>query len=430
MRPWLKKTLRWSGITLVVLAALYAGAIAYSFHVADQAVARWRAAGFPTTFEELLPPVPDEQNAVIVLQQLATALGKTPVFAEQATKCMNPRYANDASCTDFLAQHRTEIDAWLEENAAKLSMLDDALATPTYYISYEMHADGSFSPVTSSWANPTYFLAVIDYCRDIQNNDIDSAVKKISRLLKYFSMHEKQETDSFGYSITILLHNNVLSDLEYLGSHERLSKQQVTSCLSDISAINMSSNYKHSMTGCLVYWNFGRVLSIADDPLWTNALPYKKFIAKIILYAMLGPSFVEYNHKKADMLATHLTLHDLASSQEFQLADTARDIQDKLRDADFETSMVKTAFVAMAVSIAKLNITKVRLALLLHKLTHGSYPETLDALDPAILSPVPHDIFAKQPFMYELDGNGTYTLSSPGFDALPFRSEYEYPRFQ
>ena len=430
MRPWLKKTLKWSGITLVVLAALYAGAIAYSFHVADQAVARWRAAGFPTTFDELAPPVPDEQNAVVVLQKLATALGKTPTVTDQAVKCLNPRNADDASCTDFLAQHRAEVDAWREENTAMLAMIDMALARPSYYVSFGTEIDNVYIPFTLTFSSPIYHLAVIDYFRDIKNGDIQTAVDKIQRLLELFAMHEKSEISPEGHAFTILLRNNVLYDMEYLSNHELLSKQQAAACLAKITAIDLITNYQHSMANCLILWNRGNALALADDPLWVNAVPIKKFIAKTVFYALFGRYLIEDSFRKADKLKAYLTLHDQADSPEDRLADIARDIQSNLQNSDFDTSMAKTAFVAMAVSIAKLNITKVKLALLLHKLDHGAYPEALDALDPAILSPVPHDIFAKQPFVYMLAGNGTYTLSSPGFDALPFRSEYVYPSYR
>ena len=51
-----------------------------------------------------------------------------------------------------------------------------------------------------------------------------------------------------------------------------------------------------------------------------------------------------------------------------------------------------------------------------YRLTHGSYPEKLDALMPALLDHVPKDLFSDGPLKYHRDDQGGYLLWSVGWD--------------
>lgn len=439
MRPWMKKTLKWSGISLVALAALYAGLIAYSFHVADQAVARWRAAGFPTTLDELAPPVPDEQNAAVVLHHLSIALGEAPDHVGNYVQCLRIEHINDAKCQNIISQHHKKIDAWRIENAPKLAMIDEALLMPSYYIPLYGSTKTNYAPFSIVIDSPIYNLSVDDYYNDIKANNSKDATDKILRILKLFSLDEIHAIAPEIYYISIILRNNVLRDIGDFCSQELLPREHALSLKAQINKIDLVTNYRHAVEKSLAVGDplEDAMLLIAADPRSDSRPYFERYLKKAIFHTILGRYLVRINFNRANKINTLLDLYDLAGSPEDKLADTARIVENQMkRDKtsywrpDIPIELANEALVAMTISLAKLNITKVRLALLLHKLTHGAYPATLDALDPSILSPVPHDIFAKQPFAYALAANGTYTLSSPGLDALPFRSEYEYPRFQ
>lgn len=62
------------------------------------------------------------------------------------------------------------------------------------------------------------------------------------------------------------------------------------------------------------------------------------------------------------------------------------------------------------------DLTRLAIALAIHKKQHGSYPETLDALSPGILKAIPRDWFADGPFVYKREGDG-YVLYSVGENA-------------
>jgi hypothetical protein len=59
---------------------------------------------------------------------------------------------------------------------------------------------------------------------------------------------------------------------------------------------------------------------------------------------------------------------------------------------------------------------RIACALERYRLAHGVYPESLDALAPAYIDSVPHDIMNGQPYHYQLRPDGTYLLYSVGWN--------------
>jgi hypothetical protein len=62
------------------------------------------------------------------------------------------------------------------------------------------------------------------------------------------------------------------------------------------------------------------------------------------------------------------------------------------------------------------NETQIACALERYRLAHGVYPAALDALAPAYLGDLPHDIFNGQPYHYRLQTDGTFLLYSVGWN--------------
>ena len=51
-----------------------------------------------------------------------------------------------------------------------------------------------------------------------------------------------------------------------------------------------------------------------------------------------------------------------------------------------------------------------------YQLTHFAYPATLDALVPACIDELPHDIMNGEPYHYRLNADGTFLLYSVGWN--------------
>ena len=63
---------------------------------------------------------------------------------------------------------------------------------------------------------------------------------------------------------------------------------------------------------------------------------------------------------------------------------------------------------------AAINNAFVAIALEQHRQHHGSYPETLDGIDKAILSDVPKDVVTREPLLYQLRADGRPCIYSVG----------------
>lgn len=85
----------------------------------------------------------------------------------------------------------------------------------------------------------------------------------------------------------------------------------------------------------------------------------------------------------------------------------------------FQSLMILPALTATVSKFAKiqaqLDLARVAVALDRFKLTHGNYPETLNALAPQFLERIPHDIINGQPLHYHRDGE-KFVLWSVGWD--------------
>jgi hypothetical protein len=65
---------------------------------------------------------------------------------------------------------------------------------------------------------------------------------------------------------------------------------------------------------------------------------------------------------------------------------------------------------------ASTDLARVACALERHRLAHGQYPESLDALVPAFLTKLPHDVINGQPLKYRRNADGSFVLYSVGWN--------------
>ncbi|MDB6027187.1 MAG: hypothetical protein JWM68_3410 [Verrucomicrobiales bacterium] len=71
---------------------------------------------------------------------------------------------------------------------------------------------------------------------------------------------------------------------------------------------------------------------------------------------------------------------------------------------------------SMAQNQIQINEAVIACALERHRLVHGSFPETLEALAPKFLTKIPHDIINGQPLKYRRTDDGQYILYSVAWD--------------
>ena len=63
-----------------------------------------------------------------------------------------------------------------------------------------------------------------------------------------------------------------------------------------------------------------------------------------------------------------------------------------------------------------LDEARIACALERHRLAHGGYPASLDALSPGCIEELPHDIMSGESYRYQLRSDGTYLLYSVGWN--------------
>lgn len=68
--------------------------------------------------------------------------------------------------------------------------------------------------------------------------------------------------------------------------------------------------------------------------------------------------------------------------------------------------------------VAAQGIGRLSAALAAHRAKHGSYPNTLDELSPALLAELPLDAFSNKPFIYQRKPDGGYLLYSVGVNRV------------
>jgi hypothetical protein len=85
--------------------------------------------------------------------------------------------------------------------------------------------------------------------------------------------------------------------------------------------------------------------------------------------------------------------------------------------ASFFLPALDAAFDAQDRANARLELTRVAIALAIYRAEQGAYPNKLDDLAPGILDKVPLDFFNSQPFHYSREGNG-YLLYSVGENGI------------
>ncbi len=71
----------------------------------------------------------------------------------------------------------------------------------------------------------------------------------------------------------------------------------------------------------------------------------------------------------------------------------------------------KVAFAQSSTDMARIAVALER-----HRLAHGNYPETLDALSPQFMEKIPHDVIGGQPLKYHRTDDGQFILYSVGWN--------------
>ena len=207
-----------------------------------------------------------------------------------------------------------------------------------------------------------------------------------------------------------------------------LNEAQLIELQDYLSSLDILAEYKHAMRGERAFNTSGidylrrqrfqttgiELLVREEGDLWSSAMPN------------LMPSGWFYQN----MLAIS-QMH-----QNFVLAavdeKTTRVFPDKCRTLDVElsnlpfrpyTAFAKMLMLALSNAASKsarteffVSAARIAIALERHRLAHGNYPETLDALMPQFIAKLPHDVINGQPLKYRRNADASFILYSVGWN--------------
>lgn len=89
-------------------------------------------------------------------------------------------------------------------------------------------------------------------------------------------------------------------------------------------------------------------------------------------------------------------------------------------------SALKDALMKFAQIQVLVDETRIACGLERYRLTHGAYPDSLNALTPAYISALPHDILNGEPYHYRIQSDGTFLLYSVGWNQKDDGGEVVY----
>jgi hypothetical protein len=162
------------------------------------------------------------------------------------------------------------------------------------------------------------------------------------------------------------------------------------------------------------FWRF----TIDDWNAWYEAKQFKREIRS--RRAMMRSLIVVCQIQQEALNQLEVTkrrIHASASSQVFSnMLHTFQQNSGEHRLAGILLPNFSRAALSVGRAQVRCDQLYVACALERHRLRHGSYPGTLEALLPGFIDRIPNDLFADQPLQYRRNADGRYDLWSVGWD--------------
>jgi hypothetical protein len=228
----------------------------------------------------------------------------------------------------------------------------------------------------------------------------------------------------------------VLNSLwEGLAEH-RWTDTQLASFERRFGSFDFLADYEQAMRGERVCWfaaiDYVRrvrnadLLGIASEETGGGPDNFERFLTAVVFQLIPGGWFdqnkVSLGHLQLELLlpAVNCEARQVSPSNVSRLT---RTLDERLKDRSpynwFGAMLVpglSKASARFAQAQAAADLARVACALERHRLAHGQFPETLDALVPKFMTRLPHDVINGQPLKYRLTSDGSFVLYSVGWN--------------
>jgi hypothetical protein len=392
------------------------------------ALERCRAAGLPVTVDDLRPPpVPDADNAALVLNQLEPLFKALPAPAGSES-------LGDA-LADFEQAHpsiqldeagKKELTALLDNQPVRdvLARIHEATAKPAYnaHLNYEKGL-GTILQSPSRFLNPARFL-VGEARLAVLRGQTDEACTEVWNLT-LLADHSGHEPIVVSQLFRFAIWRMALDEIEKLAGSGSMPIAWNQRFAERLERLDLTGPLAQSLDGERVA--FGQIV-------FGQLLARKEQLGKIVsnmdvhLFSLMGVKAwlnLESYRIPGVLRLEEAEYIDLMRETRSLIADTSRGYRETDQQLKTMASAVSPNRLMLKVLSgtiggintklwemrARINCAKVGLALERFRQAKGDYPATLAALVPDYLPKVPPDIFTNQPLIYRTEPGGAVVYS-------------------
>ncbi|MEW5772621.1 MAG: hypothetical protein AB1916_03780 [Thermodesulfobacteriota bacterium] len=431
MRAWLKKGFQWMLYLGIILFLGLASLVGYSYWRVDRALHAYAPRGFARTYDELVPPAPDEENGAVVLREMVESIGKPPDNVGKVADCLEPARADSAACQETLAQGMEEAAAWHKEKKPALHYIEHILEKPKYRINAPASdPDIIFPPLASIKLSGIFRLAVLDIHFSLARRDLDSTTNTIVDYWNFLDYYGRQSRLATTYAATVVLQQIMLNLVKNFIEKYPFNPQQVAKIFTALQNFHLKEYYAKSLQGDAllnaIYLNLWRQYFSKDA--WLQGTKME-FLALTALRPFDCLGMYYYNTGLADMLEAAYQLQDILSLPSNEglprhaVIARAIDGDNKPAFGHFypftpwnHAALISDTYTSLFTHQARYDLARLHVAVALHRARHGAPPEALDSLDRDILDPIPRDVFTGEPLSYTAKPDGEFIVESPGLD--------------
>lgn len=411
---WLKRIFVFALVLITLLGVIRWRWGVYAENAFNREIERYRALGQPIDLEDFeTPPVPDDQNAVVLIRQAFSSLG---LSADQTDLIANLNWAPET-----ITQRRNEVLQLLSSTAKARDLLRQARTRPLRYwrpatdrLALKNRLDADWSEIP----NLLYIAALQAHADGDDHEAIAVAQDMLAHshnqratvtLMFWGTAYQGRHLANLLTRITPSL--RVSSAKSSSTSHSPAEREQVQNLIAELLD---RSSFRNALLSA-IYMDRARYLHVVGTIDWMGhsggfygedivrrpcvGLDILRSLRRITACAEAVASTTTWPELNKRLPATMMEIWAGAYMQ-------ARPITSRIPpDAPF---MIQQAFIVNS----RNELAGIGLAIRLYKLDHDKWPETLNDLVPQYLPHIPIDLFADdgRPVTYEVNAAGI-TLS-------------------
>ncbi len=391
---WLKVLLITVGLLIFVVGGTWLILDISTRDALEAEIAGLRAKGWPTEAEALYPEaIPPDENAALVYDQAFAALQGTDEDWDLIGSITSPEDLE--ALTD---EQRTQLEACLDKNASALGLLHQAaqMKQCQFDLDYRMGPVMLLPHLTHLRQGAYLERAVV-----LVNLRADRSEEAFEHWLDSVRMVRHQEGQKVLVCELVRLTclSSSLDALQALVQSGQLNEGQLRGALAGLDGIEGRNSFTDSLKGELASFRqcyrlgFGQVFPVGGD------LPDYGFVKRVF-----RPLF---QHDEATGVRLLGQLIDLSMQPHYKVRQRVAQWGTSLSARPWLTPFsaillpaLERIFDSFAYPEASAGCARTGVALELHRLRHGHYPEALSGLAPEFLPEVPLDPFDGQPLRY------------------------------